>query len=207
MTFEIELVDVNGMPIALRGLRRPMNRGTPKNGVPKDESFGTPCVEDLRLMRSLVIKGDDHAKFARMLRADVTIRAPRYWWQEMATYRIGVETLSESTMHWKLSEPFEREDFEDESRHNCGLGLEELNKARSYAAKGEVPLMYLKQEIPESFLQTRDLAISYQTLRHIYFAREGHKLPHWQVFRGFIETLPWAEDCITPMRGVTVVRG
>lgn len=201
-TFEVELVETYGWKTALRALRRPMN----KEPVEVTPPFGYAGVrywvppEDLRLSSTLKEKGDDHAKVLRMIGAGLTIKAPRYWWVEMDTYRIGVEKVSESTMHWKMSQPFLPEDFEDGSHfHSDLLGsaeLVDLNIIRQAVKEGRSPIHHLKQEIPESFLQTRDLTISYQTFRRIYGARKDHKLPHWHDFCAFIETLPYAEALI-----------
>ncbi len=182
MIFDIELVETYGMATALRALRRPMNK--PPHGNDK------PGEDDLRLMRQLVTRGDDHTKFARMIGVGYTIRAPRYWWIEFSTYRVGVESVSESTMHRKMSSEFVSEDFE------FGVdaaGLENLNFRRSLVHKGKAPLEYLKAELPEGFLQTRDIVSNYQALRHIYQGRKDHRLPHWRKFCEWIMELPYAE--------------
>lgn len=187
MTFEIETIETYGMATALRALRRPMNQ-TPSGAL-------DPNCDDLRLMKSLVLKGDDHAKFARMIGVGFTVRAPRYWWIEFATYRAGIESVSESTMHRKMSEPFDWVDFEEGSSHADSLddAIDSLNYCRELYIAGNIPLYQFKQEIPESYLQTRDIIANYQALRHIYHARKGHKLPHWQVFREWMEGLPYSE--------------
>jgi hypothetical protein len=56
--------------------------------------------KDLHLMSTLIKRGDEHAKVVRGIMVYAEINAPRYWWQEMDTYRIGTDRLSsESTMH------------------------------------------------------------------------------------------------------------
>jgi hypothetical protein len=182
MTFEIETIETYGIQTALRALRRPMNRKPAKNTEPLDT--------DMRLMLELVKKGDDHAKFARMIGVGFTVKAPRYWWIEFATYRAGIESVSESTMHRKMSEPFTEDDFEDGIFIDC---LEDINARRKDYLNGYWTLYSLKGMIPESYLQTRDIVANYQALRHIYHARKGHKLPHWQVFREWMETLPYSQ--------------
>jgi len=188
VTFEIETIETYGMETALRALRRPMNRTPNGNDTPTDD--------DMRLMKSLVLKGDDHAKFARMIGVGFTIKAPRYWWIEFATYRAGFESVSESTMHRKMSEPFKESDFEFGSLASADPEKETLKRLewlRDMVIKNHADLYLLKQEIPESYLQTRDIVANYQALRHIYHARKGHKLPHWQVFREWMEGLPYSE--------------
>lgn len=186
MTFEIETVETYGQAIALRALRRPMNKIPPVRSFFKDE--------DIELGKTLVLRGPDHAKFTRLMGASFTIRAPRYWWIEFATYRVGVESVSESTMHRKLNEPFVKDDFELElSLGIDDLFLEHLNRVReNVRGKGTWTILDLKQRIPEGFLQTRDVSLSYQAMRNIYFARRNHKLPHWRRLCTEFERLPFS---------------
>ena len=96
------------------------------------------------------------------------INAPRYWWQEMDTYRVGAERLSsESTMHIE------------------GKGL------------SEEELIEMKENLTEGHMQKRVWMFSYQTLRRIYIQRKNHRLPQWRTFCQWIETLPFAENFIT----------
>lgn len=184
MYFDIELVETYGWPTALRGLRRPMNKAPNGNSLPGED--------DLRLIGNLKERGDDHAKILRMVGAGFTIRAPRYWWLEFSTYRVGVESISESTMHLRLSNWFNTTDFED-----CDITiaeLDELNHRRRVADKEGHDR--LKRKIPEGLLQTRDIVANYQALRHIYHGRRLHRLPHWRKFCEWIEGLPYAKEAI-----------
>jgi hypothetical protein len=96
------------------------------------------------------------------------INAPRYWWVEMDTYRIGAERLSsESTMHIQ------------------GKGM------------SEEELVEFKEHLEEGHMQKRVWMFSYQTLRRIYLQRRNHRLPQWRTFCGWIETLPLSQEFIT----------
>lgn len=124
--------------------------------------------QDMTLMQALVKRGDEHAKVVRGIMVWAEINAPRYWWQEMDTYRIGTDRLSsESTMHIQ----------------GKGMTTEELVK--------------MKEELTEGTMQKRVQVFSYQALRRIYFQRKDHRLPHWQEFCRWIESLPFAEELIT----------
>jgi hypothetical protein len=123
--------------------------------------------DQVALLSKLVLHGDDEAKSLRGLQVYYSLTAPRYFWQEFCTYRVGNEQLgSESTMH---SAP----KFESESEF----------------------LIY-KNEIKEGMMQTRYFMTNYQTLRRMYFARRNHRLPHWREFCAWIETLPYAKELI-----------
>jgi len=122
---------------------------------------------DLRLLSNLVLNGDEHAKAVRGIIVSAEIDAPRYWWVELDTYRIGREQLSsESTMHCEAK----------------GLSGKKLQK--------------VKAEIKEGLVQKRIITFTYQTLRRIYFQRRKHRLPEWHIFINWIKSLPLANELI-----------
>ena len=124
--------------------------------------------KDLHLMSTLVKHGDEHAKVVRGIMVYAEIDAPRYWWQEMDTYRVGTDRLSsESTMHIQ------------------GRGMSEER------------LLEMKGALTEGTMQKRVQVFSYQTLRRIYHQRLNHRLPHWREFCQWVEGLPLAAELIT----------
>lgn len=123
---------------------------------------------DLELAQRLVRAGDEHAKAMRGIIVWAEVVAPIYWWREMETYRAGRERLScESTMHIDCK----------------GLTGEELVKAKS--------------EMPMGKEQAAVDCYSYQCLRRIFHQRKNHRLPQWQEFCRWIESLPFAPVLIT----------
>lgn len=124
--------------------------------------------KSLKLLSNLQLSGDDHGKANRGIIAYALIKAPIYWWIEMETYRIGHERLSsQSTMHVDAK----------------GLEGDELVK--------------FKADMPMGKELIKIDSFSYQTLRHIYFSRRDHRLPHWHVFCDWIKTLPLSKELIT----------
>lgn len=123
--------------------------------------------KDLHLMSTLVKRGDEHAKVIRGIMVWAEISAPIWFYRELETYRIGRERLScESTMHVECR----------------GLGGEELQ-----VAKDEIPMGHIQKTID---------MFSYQCLRRIYIQRRNHRLPLWQHFCSWIESLPFAKELI-----------
>ena len=57
----------------------------------------------------------------------------------------------------------------------------------------------IKAMLPESFIQTRVVMISYQALRNIYRQRSSHRLPEWRTFCHWIESdnIPFSREFIT----------
>ena len=175
MYIDIKLIELSGFVSALQALRLPyglecrsyswsriIHHVERKNDMCLQTGFDIND-KDEDLLKSLIRRGDEHAKVIRGIVAYVEINAPRGWYQEFATYRIGCEVLaSESTMHMQ------------------GKGLSEED------------LVKMKNELPEGTMQKRIVMLSYQTLRRIYKQRRKHRLPHWREFCAWIETLPYS---------------
>lgn len=123
--------------------------------------------------------GED--KFLRQLFVTFDITAPRYWWTEMDTYKVGTVAQSESTMHTILKRPITLADFAiDSPDSNIGYFIEVLNQLREAKKFRE-----LIQMLPQSYMQRRIWSANYAVLKNIYKQRATHKLSEW---RYFIET-------------------
>lgn len=178
---EIKTLEIAGMRSVLEALRLPFGKecrsdvdwhgSINEDYQPLMFQYESNCFideRDLKLLSTLVKRGDCHAKVLRGLNVWAEINAPRYYWQEMDTYRIGTERLSsESSMHIQ----------------GKGLNTEELVK--------------MKSELKEGTMQKRIQMFSYQCLRRIWLQRHNHRLPEWHDFCGWIESLPFSKELIT----------
>lgn len=176
---DVKTIEVAGLLSAVEALRLPFGKEC-RSQTNYDDSWVEDIVpnfqsdvrvffdeRDLTLMSTLIKRGDEHAKVLRGVIAYAEINAPRYWWQEADTYRIGTERLSsESTMHIQ----------------GRGMSTDELIK--------------MKSELTEGTMQKRIQYFSYQSLRRIYQQRRNHRLPHWHIFCDWIKTLPFANELI-----------
>lgn len=178
----IETIEIAGMASVLQALRLPFGKecrsevNSHFSFEDEDESEGywlnynSQCEineKDLKLLSTLVKRGDEHSKVIRGLIVYAQIEAPIWFYRELETYRIGRERLScESTMHIECK----------------GLSGEELEKA--------------KDEIPMGHIQKTVDWFSYQTLRRIWIQRHNHRLPMWRDFCVWIETLPFSNELI-----------
>lgn len=153
--------------------------------------------EDLNLAHTLTDRGPSHRKFLRLGSVWCRITAPRYWWTQFDTYKIGVDGVSESTMHTLDKRPIRIEDFAvtrgdfDLMGHTCGNALtsvvHDLNRIREKAVKesGDRKKYYfdlMVKLLPQSYLQTRIVRISFEALRKMVEERSMHKLTEWRVF-------------------------
>lgn len=172
---------------------------------------------DLKLMKSLVAAGSDHSKFMRMINVTVDITAPRLWWIEADTYKVGTVKNSCSTMHKIHSKEFTLDDFshehlipetiEDEEDGLCHVAplycLESHIELLNYYRKKYIETKEKKwwwqmiQILPQSYNQKATVQMNYQVLRNMYHSRKNHKLDEWSVgFVKWVKSLPYS-DLIT----------
>lgn len=216
-----ENTDVWGFKGALRGMRNP------KNSWDRSDTVFEPTLvigeNDMKLATSLIRAGSEHRKFLRQIFVSVDITAPLYWWKEFDTYKVGTTANSTSTMHKLASKPitidcFEIDDLGDMSMMIPFVGLEESLKSftnvivdgceglrQKYLETGDKK--YWKELIrwlPESWLQTRTVTMTYENLLSIGKQRRNHKLNEWSGkddatkpnMIAWMRTLPHAQEFI-----------
>ena len=180
---------------------------------------------DMRLAQQLIRAGSEHRKFMRQIFISVDITAPLYWWKEFDTYKVGTVSNSTSTMHKLATTPITLDRFEtDDYNPNliCTKTYEDIfdgdTKITTEYLRNNVETMldfleglrlnyletknnaYLKELIrwlPESWLQTRTVTMSYENLFTMVRQRKNHKLSEWAVrFINWGRTLPYAQELI-----------
>lgn len=205
-------IDANGWETAVRGMRNPLNSWKQSDSRwewVEDESPINPDdpgmmfivgKNDLKLMKSLVKAGNDHAKFMRFITVTLDICAPLYWWKEFDTYKVGTVVNSCSTMHKIADKKFDWDDFSTEQLNNDSIYLfayiiDKLNEYRKryLTSKDKNDWWQMIQLLPTSYNQRRTVLLNYAVLRNMYHARKNHKLDEWHKFCKWIETLPYSE--------------
>lgn len=124
--------------------------------------------------KGLCKRGGGHNKFLESIVVWIDITAPRYWWLQFDTYRIGVTKQSGSTMHTIMRQNLTQQDFETEIYAGTLSRLNYLIDMSRFET--------LKNELPEGYLQRRIVCTNYKVLRHMINQREAHKLAEWQYF-------------------------
>ena len=125
-------------------------------------------------------------KFLESIVLWLDVNAPRFWWCESDTYRVGNTKQSQSTIHTITKKKLTNRDFEYPLERDY---LEEINNAINWyndpnndkSDKLEY-FLYIKNILPEGFLQRRIWVLNYKTLQNIYNQRKNHKLPQWRKF-------------------------
>lgn len=192
---KIENLRVDGFLEAIRGMRNPMNSWA------KSDSTSTAIGEkDMELALKLCKAGSEHSKFRRMIICYADITAPRYWWTEFDTYKVGTVANSCSTMHKIHTKEFTLDDFSVEHLSGYPLHImqgviDRLNFARlDYVeSKDKAYWWELIQLLPQSYNQRRTVMLNYEVLAKMYRERKGHKLDEWHTFCDTIATLPCAQ--------------
>lgn len=188
---------------------------------------------DMALAQKLIRAGSEHRKFMRQIFVSVDITAPLYWWKEFDTYKVGTVANSTSTMH-KLAttqitaECFDIDDMADldvafnyydyESNNllpiesttsnmaSCFIGYLEGLRQKYLENKDKKYWKELIRWLPESWLQTRTVTMSYENLLAMCSKgqRRFHKLNEWSGqddntkpnFISWARTLPYAQELI-----------
>jgi hypothetical protein len=158
---------------------------------------------DLDLMRRLIRAGSSHRKFLRQIFVSVDITAPRYWFAEFDTYKVGTTANSCSTMHKITEKEFTLDDFSHEHLIPRALDtlqatVDALNAYRSdyIQTKDKIAWWQLIQLLPQSYNQKRTVTMTYENLLNMVNQRRGHKLDEWHDFCDWVFTLPYAEELL-----------
>jgi hypothetical protein len=207
---------------ALRGMRNPKD-SCHKNDTkesfllsPDGEVVNTIVVigeNDMKLAKQLIKAGSVHRKFLRQIFVSVDISAPRYWWQEFDTYKIGTTENSCSTMHKIDAYEFNKDMFSTDGNCFDVATVEwwestikyleylrvEHNKAKKAGriVKALDLLRAMKQALPEGFDQKRTVTLNYEVLINMVDNRKDHRLFEWcDDFMDFVRELPYASEFI-----------
>jgi len=158
-------------------------------------SYNSTVERAKELFPTFAFKQGGENKFLESIMIWLDVTAPRFWWQEADTYRVGTSKQSESTMHTISKKPLTLENFE------CPIEEETLweinNTINWYNDKANTPedknyyFVAIKNMLPEGFLQRRIWVMNYKGLQNIYNQRKNHRLPQWHDF--FEELFPQLE--------------
>lgn len=172
--------------------------------------------KDMKLAQRLIKAGPEHRKFMRQIFVSVDITAPLYWFKEFDTYKVGTVANSTSTMHKLAETPITIECFEtDDYCPDIFISPEEIEYFIQFLESLRIKYLETKDEkywkelirwLPESWLQTRTVTMSYENLFAICSKgqRRFHKLNEWsgihtKVDESFIQwarQLPYAQELI-----------
>lgn len=217
---KLENTEVFNFEGAIRGMRNPLNSWNKSDsrvitcdeqdncevcpghesslicGMVEKNSYMVVGDNDLALMRKLAQAGSDHRKFLRQIMVSVDITAPRYWWAEFDTYKVGTVANSCSTMHTIHKRDLTLDDFStdglnEKSLYILGDTIQYLNGVRQAYIETEDKSYWrnLIMLLPQNFNQMRTVTLNYEVLLNQYHARKTHKLDEWRAYCDWIESL------------------
>ena len=154
----------------------------------------TRTIEDLldlggRLGGSPHGHGDD--KFLRQIKIGFDMLAPRYFWQQFATYH-HTEINSQSTMHKGKSLDYDR--MANKYVDPFVLARFKDIVARFVEDPSEANLLRVKSNLPEGIRISAGITTNYAQLKTMYYQRKTHRLPEWRSFCKWVESLPYAKE-------------
>ena len=195
---------------AIRGMRNPLNSWHLSDTFTEEDKeyctneLGIHYPEigpnDYKLMKRLATAGSDHRKYLRQIFISMDITAPRFWWAEYDTYKVGTVANSTSTMHKIHAKEFTRDDFsiencDDETSAVMDNLISTLNIRRNLynETKDKKYWRQMIEMLPASYNQTRTVTLNYEVAINMYKARRHHKLTEWHTLCDTLEKFPYSE--------------
>lgn len=135
----------------------------------------------------LAFKQGGHNKFLESIQVWLFIKATRAFWQEFDTYRVGMTKQSSSTMHTLDKRKVDESDFEvGVSRKSIDSFNDCLLTYKNVLSENYKDINFLKNNLPEGWLQERIVCTNYKVLQNIYYQRNKHRYKYWQTFCKFL---------------------
>lgn len=134
-------------------------------------------------VNKLAFKGGGHNKALASIQVWLYVQAARCWWSEFDTYKVGVTANSSSTMHTLSKREVNENDFE---QGTSIYAIKAFNDCLLDFKDPESPFYHditrLKINLPEGWLQERQICCNYMSLQNIIRQRDGHRLKYWGTF-------------------------
>ena len=170
----VDVLKVDGIKEALLGMGLSYGLTSNKNIIDMEDA--KLAARLTKICAKCAQRGNGEDKFLRMIQIWADVTAPRFWWAEFDTYKVGTVALSESTMHTLGKRPLTPEDFEG----RLPFVLLDLLNARTCTPGYTIEAK--KELLPESFLQRRIVNFSYAVFANMIRQRRNHRLPQWHYF-------------------------
>lgn len=195
---KVENIAVFNIGRAVYSARNAMNSWSKSDSVIELDLIGE---KDLELAQRLYKGGSEHRKFLRQIFVTMDITAPRYFYTEFDTYKVGTASNSCSTMHTIHKQPFTIDDFSHEHLENPYMEevvenlINELNRFRNFYLETQDKKYWyaIIQLLPQSYNQRRTVTMNYENVMNMINQRENHKLKEWRDFVKFLRGLPYVE--------------
>jgi hypothetical protein len=157
-----------------------------------EELKGSPELSrGTRLANTPVGSGHDVATQGIIVQFDLC--APAYFWPQLQRYSFVNFVSSQSKMHM-LTKMNLKEQCNDKTWVRT---IETAELAVQMFNKGEIEIDEMLSNVPQGLQLTARLSTNYRQLKTQYQQRRTHRLPEWQQYCDWIQTLPYAQELIT----------
>lgn len=188
----VENVEISGLESSIVASGYPMR-------TELNEPFGEKAV---KRCNKLCKAGGAEEQFLTGITVNFDLTCSNKMWVEAERYRFLNFVSSQSTMHritkFDLGKSF-NEYVDSRIIDILKEKIDEYNAEANSVRKKEKYLRVL-YNVPSGFELTTRLSTNYRCLKNIYYQRRSHRLPEWQEFCKWIETLPLANELLLTTR-------
>ena len=207
---KIENVDVYGLTLSIYRSGYPMMREPPTKEDFKDanleifEAVSDKDYENSHIKRAIKLaqaKGGGHDQFLTGIHVDFDLTFSNKAWVEAERYTFLNFISSMSTMHRISVLPIGEMCNEYVIKGEVAIAEQlqreynEIDGDKEPEKKKEAYLRLL-YNTPSGFELMAGMTTNYRCLKNIYHQRRHHRLPCWQIFCDWVETLPMAKELI-----------
>ena len=222
---QVEHLEVFNLEGAMRGMRNAKNSWhlsdseyqmlSDKHGQLTREEF-VIGPKDMKLAHDLEVGGPPHRKYLRQIFVSMDIVAPRYFWTQFDTYKVGTTKNSCSTMHKIHAKDIVIQDFSHEQIDGekvlltykdipfstwdvYNLVVQALNELKNKfnETKNKKYWYQIIQLLPQGYNQRATITLDYENIVNMLRWRSDHKLDEWREFcKIMVDKLPYLKEII-----------
>lgn len=206
--FKIFNTNVYGLRESIIASRLPMqieadDYSTDLNGVRLSNAEQNQRAKAIRLSEIATETHLPHDCYLKGVVVEFNVTYPQYWALQMGRYHFADIVSSTSKMHMLCKSDIQAScnEWVDES---IKYKVEEMLKAYNHAKDNpstpdeEKKRLFMRvlSNLPCGFMLTQRMVTNYLQLKTIYKQRRDHRLPEWQEFCDWIETLPMMKELL-----------
>lgn len=165
--------------------------------------YGEPEEKDIRrginLVKATLDGNTAHGQFLTGIRVNFDLTFTNKAWVEAERYRFLEFVSSQSTMHRITKFDLDNQYIEYVDYRIISIMKEKINEYNNVELSPEekkIKYLEILYSNPSGFKLTARMTTNYRCLRNIYKQRKDHRLPEWQAFCRWIETLPYANELL-----------
>lgn len=206
---------------ALHGMRNPLKSWNKNDSdvtwTKENGEIPTIGINDLKLCKQLIGRGNSHRKFLRQIIISMDITASLRFFDQWSTYQFVVNNsssqmygLSKKGFRFKLSDFRNKfnSNIAENSFSNLIIDLNDFLEAYENEKDKEKRKEIWRDVvdlIPQSYMYTRTITTNYETFLAMYKERKNHKLEEWRILCDTLrKELPYVDEFIKVLEPETI---